>query len=481
MGAGPFYDMQNSQAAGDEPVTYDGQPTGWSPPLLPFMSPAQTSGVEGTGTPAEAAAPGVPDYATIQAMLQQSQEMPDILERFETYKQAMLKAYEPSMRPKYTTPPKPTVAQWIMSMGTAGLDAADYAAKYNADVDKQNAGVLHNAMTDARALMQADSTAKMGQANLEARLMQLQLQILGQQSRQGSRDMTNLLTELRLRAFGTIDHPPTEAEQAAAGDQGQMYQPDPKLRGHFQLVPFGGGPTSGGPPSATPGATSPPPAAGSPLGAVLDPRRNAVTQSAPSPQETQRPTSPLTSEGLAMKKIERDALAKEERTKANAKTQAKVLIPQVDAVLRDPSTFSLLVDDANWGKTGVPGIANRAANYARSTFNVNIDVANRAAAGDPRVQKLRGLATMTTQLVKLGGDVGAITEPDKAPWEQFVKDVAEAKVTRQEAVARIRELRSLIQVRLDALSGTASPTGTTSTETAAPSRRRMSAAEFMAH
>jgi len=65
--------------------------------------------------------------------------------------------------------------------------------------------------------------------------------------------------------------------------------------------------------------------------------------------------------------------------------------------------------------------------------------------GDPRAIAIDAFRPLATAFVKAMGDTGQITEPDKRAFLDFFGRVASGTATRQEAAARMNQLRGMIQ------------------------------------
>lgn len=90
------------------------------------------------------------------------------------------------------------------------------------------------------------------------------------------------------------------------------------------------------------------------------------------------------------------------------------------------------------------------AAYARVLAQGNVVTPTQIAilerAGDARVKALRGLQSVATPLVKAFGDVGQITEPDKAPVYILLRRVWEGRTTKEDADVTLQHLLKLLDL-----------------------------------
>ena len=433
MGPSPFYRLSLLNEAEQDPLLYDTEPT-TTLAMQPDDEPPPVDGEEEMGGvptgPSSAPPPGMSPPV--------ENPEPDTLADYVALADTLAARNKREYMPEED---KPSLIANILTFGMAGLDNYEKRRRYNAEVDKHNAKVNEHSLTQAASLMRAQSAAKFASANLAQRQARFAFDQQKETELSKLRGMEGLLKELRIRTSGAIQGPPNETEAAAADEQGLVYREMIDAPGWWRTFPKrAAAPTTGAGAPTNSGTTYAPPAADSPLGKRLGGQTGAQQGGAVPPAAA----GPGGFAGLRQKQAEREAIKQESVAKAKNRLAASKVLPTINAVLND-DTLSLLPSDP--GSKTDQGFVGNVMDMARNRKAI---IENKPAfvrarqRGDNRAVAFTSLLTTATQLVKIGGDVGAITAEDRRPWNDFIKAIAEGDVSREEARAKLTELRDLV-------------------------------------
>ncbi len=467
-GPAPFYALQNDQAAQADPVAYDQQPTvaldtsagtpapdaGGAPPYDASRFSLLTGTDLGSVPPPSAwtsntgGAPG-PMPTLADAAEAPSSDEEDPTSTLERFKAAALAKLQPAMKPVY---PDPSQQPWtagrvlgaITSLGFSEAVRADYVRQHNAAAEKFNTALQERAGTQALELYRADMQRRLADRNFALRQAEFQFNTLRTAAAEGDRQMRSTLDELRLRAYGTLDHPPKPEEQAAAGDQGMTYVPAPGVPGHFMAIPSAYAPssTSGTPASSSTGYE--PPAAGSPIASALDPRRPSGAGATPPPATlgTGAPTTtgtgstgPLTSATLAQRKAADAAAAKKAAANADLTPRLDRIYTEADALKQAAAKVLPHMADNAIG-TAIKGQVGGRLSLFQAAKSKDPDQRAAAAA-------MRNSARMIFAMIfgEAGGTKGIrITFPEIETFKEPLKGIITGATTVEEAQSQLDDI-----------------------------------------